>query len=268
MLIGKIIGGIIGAFAAGPGGFFVGAALGHAADVFMSSQKKSVGRAGLKESDFKSGHMLFVEFACQGAAKIAKAKGFIHSDDIHELERIFAELNFDATMRKRAISYFRSAKESDYSLVDIARTFAAHFPTKNARLAFFNILVRVAVADHKLDHAEAAQLRSVARVLHISTDIIDELEGRNGRKSYQSSNNGGPSRSSRNHSSMTEEYAILGVSHSASLAEIKTAYRNKCKELHPDILRSKGIGNYAMKVIEEELRKINDAYDKIIKSRS
>jgi len=54
-------------------------------------------------------------------------------------------------------------------------------------------------------------------------------------------------------------YEILGISPSATTAEIKEAYRNKAKDYHPDKLM--GIPDAVRKLAEEELKKINQAYN-------
>ena len=54
-------------------------------------------------------------------------------------------------------------------------------------------------------------------------------------------------------------YKILGINPSATTAEIKEAYRNKAKDYHPDKLI--GIPDAVRKLAEEELKKINQAYN-------
>lgn len=63
---------------------------------------------------------------------------------------------------------------------------------------------------------------------------------------------------------MTDPYAVLGVSASATDDEIKTAYRNLAKKYHPD--------NYASapevaELAAEKMTQINEAYDEIMNSR-
>jgi DnaJ-domain-containing protein 1 len=60
-------------------------------------------------------------------------------------------------------------------------------------------------------------------------------------------------------------YDVLGISEKASIPEIKAAYRNMCLKYHPD--RTGGLGEKLRKLAEEEMKKINRAYEKIMKSR-
>lgn len=57
-------------------------------------------------------------------------------------------------------------------------------------------------------------------------------------------------------------YEILGVAEDATVAEIKKAYRALALQYHPDLIKNAD----CIKECEEKMAKINEAYDKIIKS--
>ena len=62
-------------------------------------------------------------------------------------------------------------------------------------------------------------------------------------------------------------YKILEVSPNATDAELKSAYRKKCVEFHPDKLQSKGLPPEMLAHAENEMRRINQAYDAIYAAR-
>lgn len=60
-----------------------------------------------------------------------------------------------------------------------------------------------------------------------------------------------------------DPYKVLGVSPSATDAEVKTAYRNLAKKYHPDRYKGHELEELAV----EKLKQINEAYDIIQKER-
>ena len=64
---------------------------------------------------------------------------------------------------------------------------------------------------------------------------------------------------------MKDPYSILGVSSSASDEEIKSAYRALARKYHPD---NYGDDNPLKDLANEKMQEINEAYDRIQKTRS
>ncbi len=63
---------------------------------------------------------------------------------------------------------------------------------------------------------------------------------------------------------MTDPYSVLGVSKTASLDEVKSAYRKLAKKYHPDNY----VNNPLADLAEEKMKEINEAYDAIVKEKS
>lgn len=244
---GKILGAILGGLAGGPWGAALGLAAGH----FFDSASSAAAR---RENAFADG-MPALFYA---VAKLAKIDGHISDAEIREIERIFADLNFSPEMRERAIECFRTAKSDGLSFSDSVERLAAAFPTFEMRRAAFSVLARVAFADGVSKPEVVDALRGAATRLGLEWDYFGGSRG--------DSRGGGAARAV-SQSELSEAYAVLGVDPSASDAEIKRVYREKCRELHPDILKSKGIGDYALKALQDELCRVNDAYSLIQKYR-
>ena len=65
----------------------------------------------------------------------------------------------------------------------------------------------------------------------------------------------------------SDAYSVLGVASSASVAEIKKAYRRLMNQHHPDKLASKGLPESMIKMAKEKTQQISAAYDVIRQER-
>ena len=231
---GKIIGAILGGLTGGPWGAAIGLAAGHFYD--------SASRGNKIESEKSLDTKLTLLF--YAVAKLAKVDGRISESEIGEIEGIFADLRLSQEMRSRAIDSFRCAKTDNTSFFDILPVLAAKFTTAEERETVFSIFLRIAFAD--------------------GGEMNPNVYG-----AVSQADNGGNSRGGTPNLSagLLEAYAILGVKPTAGDDDIKKTYRAKCKDLHPDTLRSKGIGEYAIEALQNELCRVNDAYDLIQKHR-
>lgn len=244
---GKLIGGVLGALFGGPIGIALGLAIGHACDSVAESSETSLATRAK-----------FIELACDGISKIAKVDGRVSESEIAEIENIFKEMRLDDETRQTAIGYFRRAKNSDETLADVARRFCAVFPNPLVRESFFIMLLRVALSDGDINESEKSALLAAAAQLGVNAAKFPGL-GESFRGEYRSERGG----QSVSRSELAEAYATLGVTCEASFEEVKKVYHAKCKELHPDVLRAKGVGEYAISAMESELKRINDAYSLI-----
>jgi DnaJ like chaperone protein len=66
---------------------------------------------------------------------------------------------------------------------------------------------------------------------------------------------------------VAQAYEVLGVSRTASDAEVTKAYRRLMNQNHPDKLVAKGLPESMMKVAEEKTRQIRAAYELLREAR-
>ena len=67
-------------------------------------------------------------------------------------------------------------------------------------------------------------------------------------------------------SSLQDAYGVLGLTPSASKAEVKKAYRRLMSQNHPDKLAAKGLPEEMMRLAKEKTQKISKAYETIQKA--
>ena len=239
MFKGKIIGAVLGGLAGGPLGAAFGIASGHAYDKHSGTQED------------------FISLICLGIIKAARLDGPISDVKIAEVERIFGEMRLGSEMRKRASVHFKRARQNTETLDYVAERFAQKFSYEQQRKLFFAIIIRMAAAGSAIDAAKRAVLQKAARALDVDAEEFAAFMG----------SSAGRAAAAPGVSVLEAAYETLGVSKNATNDEIRRVFRAKCKDLHPDVLRSKGIGNFAMKALEEELCRVKDAYETIRKHR-
>ena len=156
-LRGKFIGGVLGACFGGPIGVALGVAIGHVCDSVSDSSESSL-----------AARSKFLELACEGISKIAKADGRVSEGEIAEIEKIFAEMRLDSETREKAVGHFRRSKNSGETLGSVARRFCALFPSPEARESFFILLLRVALSDGDVNDSEKGALAEAAAELGVN----------------------------------------------------------------------------------------------------
>lgn len=60
-----------------------------------------------------------------------------------------------------------------------------------------------------------------------------------------------------------DPYAIIGCRRDASDDELRDAYHEKAKNLHPDVLRAKGLSEELIALASAQMSRINEAWTRI-----
>lgn len=237
-LFGGILGGIIGSIFAGPWGAAIGAGIGC-----MVNEGKKPAQSPLLP--------LF-----RALAKIAKADGVVSQEEaalVSELIKNFGK--DDPDLRKALKAEFDQAKASDISFADEAKLLA-QLPV-DARREVLEIFCTLARIDNYVDEREKQLLYQAEKIFRLPGFVDQFFNG--SRQQTHAPEPGGDD--------LAGHYRTLGISPSATDEEVKKAWKKKSLEFHPDRLAGKGLSEAFIELAEAEMKKINLAYDAIMKSR-
>lgn len=248
--IGKLIGGTIGLIIGGPLGAIAGAALGHGVDVRRDQSGDSRNLFG-RPSSHQQAQLTFFVGAFSMLAKLAKADGTVHREELQEVERfISGDLRLDPHSAQVAREIFDTALMSDEKFESFANQFYDQFSHQPQILELMiDVLYRVSAADGRLSSEEEQLIRQAAAIFHLSAAFTETVKR---RYTY------------------TDEsaYAVLGCTSSDSNEKIKKAYKQLVFEYHPDTVAAKGLPEEFIEYANTKFREIQEAYDAIRKERN
>ena len=195
-------------------------------------------------------------------AKIAKADGRVSEREIDRVEAIFRSLGLSDEERRFAARVFSESKDSPGLFDAAAHELARAVGNFELRVVTFQYLVVVAAADGTVSDAERAMLARAAEIFGIpaplAAQLFAQLAGGGPRTG------GGRAAPRREAHSRAEDLALLGLPPSAGEAEIKKAYRQKVKELHPDRLQAQGLPQAMLRQASERMAAITAAYARLM----
>ena len=242
--IGKILGGGIGLMLGGPLGAILGATIGHS----LIDQQPGTAPGRFSVLEQRQAIFFTAMFAMLG--KMAKADGVVSKEELKVVEQFMQHnLRLDAEARKFAIGIFNEAKETDVPFGAYARQFSEVFSHEpQLRNMFYELLFTLAMADGVLHPAEDKLLKSAPGLLGLPSGLYDSLRRRLVKD-------------------LLPFYAMLGVSETATDAEVKKAYRKLATEYHPDKIMAQGLPEDFHQFAEDKFKQINEAYESIMSSR-
>ena len=252
-LLGKIVGGTIGFALGGPIGAVAGAVFGHAFD--LNEKKYLEGdTVGARPHSGEAAQFTFFVATFSMLGKLARVDGQISPEEIRSVEDFMhRDLNLDPQSRRAAMEIFHTAAQSPEPFEAFAQQFYLNFSGQPQLLSLLiDILLRVALADGRISEDEELLIQSAAAIFQFSDAQYRQFKSR-----YVTPDTGRDSK----------HYDILGVSPLASDDEVKSMYRKKVAEFHPDKIASKGLPEEFTKFAEDKFREIQEAYDSVKKQR-
>ena len=197
---------------------------------------------------------------------IAKADGHVSPEEISLANRVMKEMALTSDMRATAINLFQQGKQADFPLDEVLSQFykECHRRTDLLRM-FLNIQLQAAYADGILAASEERLLLHICGQLRVSRFDYERLKIQwqaqqrfHGRSSYTPK--------TPHKTSLQDAYGVLGLTSSATMAEVKKAYRRLMNQNHPDKLVAKGLPEEMMRLAKEKTQKISKAYETIQKA--
>jgi len=259
--LGKVVGGAFGFLMGGPLGAILGASVGHQFDEGLQGIDDD---EGLNLGDQHRVQMAFFTATFSVMGHMAKADGRVTADEINLAKHVMDELALSGDMRKTAINLFDQGKAADFPLSDVLEQFRreCHRRTHLIRM-FLELQIQAAYADGKLDKAEESVLHRICENLGVSRFEYEriKLQFQAQQRFY------GQNQQHQAGNRLDDAYAVLGVSTSATDAEVKKAYRRLMNQHHPDKLVAKGLPEEMMTIAKEKTQKIRKAYEVVKESR-
>lgn len=245
----------MGFFLGGPLGMIAGAVFGHMIDKgsdIESSQDSTYGPRFFYSTGYDRSQMVFFVGAFSMLAKLASADGVVREDARRKIDEFMRyDLHLNGNSYQYAWSVFDNALKQDVSFESLADQFYQNFHNTPQLLQLMvDIFYKVAMVDGSLSANEERLIDYAAKTFRIAQSILDSIKRRYGVSD-----------------SLAKAYATLGLSESATEAEIKKAYRKLIMEFHPDTVASKGMAEEFKEYATKRFREIQEAYEQISKER-
>ena len=277
--LGVIVGAVIGLWITDGGfwGFVIGAVAGHfiVKRFHSDSQSRSFkkGKLGLPPDFPASEKTVILLFRCFG--KFAKEDGRVTENEAEIIKAQMNEWHFSKATQKNLRLEFNAGRDSKQSFEELFAKFFSSlnpdsYPLPEA-VACFAIL---AWADG-LTPRKRELLNLIGRSFNMMgylNSIIQELEKTDEEEEQEEEQNSYKEEERKNYSvppknSLEKYYEILGIPANSTNAEVKSAWRKKARDFHPDRVRGAGLSEEFVRYANEQLQKINEAYEKICKAR-
>ena len=262
MYWGKIIGTLAGLATLKPWFALLGLVLGHQVDRFLDAQLQSFER-----NSAPSGRLPeeYLQALFQSIGHIAKIDGRVTEAEIRAARGVMHRLGLGPAKVRNAIHWFEDGKRAGFPLAQTIRELRrtrARRPEQ--RVLFVRLILEVVLAKDRLPQAERAAIWTVCKELDIGRVDLAQLEAMiRAQKGFRRSPAG-----SADAERLRDAYRALGISESASNADIKTAYRRAMNKNHPDKIAASNPDKSVVAEAEKRTREIRSAYEMLKARRS
>lgn len=181
------------------------------------------------------------------SAKMAKADGVVTPSEVDAFRQLFA---VPPGEEGNVARLFDLAKQDIAGFETYAQRVRDLYPDDPTILVdIVDGLFHIAKADGLVHERELAFLARVAAIFGIGEGDFAQITARHV------------------HDGRSDPYAVLGLARDAGNAEVRRRYRTLVAETHPDRLIARGVPPEFVRIANDRLAVINDAYSRIAKER-
>lgn len=182
------------------------------------------------------------------AAVVIKVDGVVKKEELNCVKAFFVK----SFGKYKADIYFKIFNDLKNKPFPSVRSICLQIDKNinhSGRLIIIQFLFSIAASDDELLEIEVDLIKKISKYLHINDYDFQSIKSMFLEKTGNIEN----------------DYKILEISKNATDYEIKKAYRRMVKKYHPDKLQ--GVSDDIIKMAEDKFNKINQAYERIKKSR-
>lgn len=261
-ILGLVIGATLGGFWGALFGYFIGS---------LISNWVGGGSSRRSASNFHQiSQAEFIDMLMQLTAAVMQADNKMLKSELDYVKTYLVN-NIGVNKAQEAILKLRDYLNQPSDLQDVCQQIKDNTSIQE-RILILQFLFGLAQADGNIDATEINVIRHIALSIGIPSSTFEALKSMFVGYSYSSGygygygyGSGSSSSSSSSYHDLSDDYRILEVSPDASNDEVKKAYRKAAIKHHPD--KVSHLGEEVRKAAEEKFSKVNEAYERIKKSR-
>lgn len=210
-------------------------------------------------------------------AKMSKADGRVRAEEVNVIEKVFTQFEIAQRRREYCAHIFNIAKDKENSVYWYAEKFSSQVATPEICYFLYELLWDVACADGRLHPAEKEILQNICDCLNIPREYYNIIYRRR-RATFIECDKEKAKRKSQSEekkmrdwnrtyvsgkSPILEAYEILESESTATVEELKSAYRRIAKRYHPDLLQENGVPEEMIIKATEYMAQVNVAWKDI-----
>jgi len=223
----------------------IGALLGFAVGSMVDGPRQSTYTTSYRGQKYSTTAGDFALSLIVLVAAVMKADGKVVRSELEYVKNFFMN-QFGQETAGEALQMLRDLLKQDIPLADVCRQINRNMEY-SSRLQLIHILYGISASDRYIDQREIRAIESIAGYLNISVKDRGSI-----KNMFIPSDDA--------------YYKILEIESSASDEDVKKAYRKMARKYHPDMVNH--LGQDFKNIAEEKFKKVNEAYEKIKKSRN